>query len=152
MHDLAPLDVQVEDAEGNPVSLRSHLGKWVVIYFYPKDDTPGCTKEACSFRDANVDIDKLGVTIIGVSKDLPKSHQKFIKKYQLEFPLWSDPNHELMEAFGTWKEKKFLGKSYMGTTRSTFLINSEGKIAYVWPDVKPAGHAEEVLSFLRQNM
>jgi peroxiredoxin Q/BCP len=147
--DKAPLGVEIEDAGGEPVSLKSLLGKIVVLYFYPKDNTPGCTVEACSFRDANREITKLGAQVIGVSKDKGVSHEKFTKKFELSFPLWSDPEHKLMEAFGTWGEKKFLGKTYLGTARATFVIDAHGVVIKVWEKVKPEGHAEEVLAFLK---
>ncbi|NCN82332.1 MAG: peroxiredoxin [Candidatus Pacebacteria bacterium] len=139
----APLDISVSDQDGNLANLKSQLGHYTVLYFYPKDDTPGCTKEACSFRDAEAEMQKLGVTVIGISPDKPESHQKFQKKYSLSFPLWSDPDHKLAEAFGAWGGK---------ILRSTFIIDSKGKIAAVWPKVKPAEHATEVLEFLRLNL
>ncbi|MBX4211281.1 MAG: thioredoxin-dependent thiol peroxidase [Candidatus Yanofskybacteria bacterium] len=146
--DKAPLTTKIQDSDGNSVSLADRLGKPVVLYFYPKDDTPGCTKEACSFRDWNKDIQKLGVHVIGVSKDSPASHQKFAKKYHLNFELWSDQEHKLMEAFGTWQEKKFMGRKYMGTTRSTFVLDSKGKILKVWEKVNPLEHGKEIYEFL----
>ncbi|PIR47061.1 MAG: thioredoxin-dependent thiol peroxidase [Candidatus Vogelbacteria bacterium CG10_big_fil_rev_8_21_14_0_10_45_14] len=142
----APLGVKVEGGK----SLADHLGKWVVVYFYPKDDTPGCTVEAESFRDEHGKIKKSGAVVIGVSKDSERSHQKFIEKFGLPFGLWSDPEHKLMEAFGVWGERKFMGRSYMGTSRSTFIVNKDGKIAYVWEKVKPEGHAKEVLEKLKE--
>ncbi len=146
----APLDIHVLDAEGKEASLRKWLGKKIVLYFYPKDDTPGCTVEACEFRDANADIQKLGALIIGVSKDAKDSHQKFSKKYKLPFLLWSDPDHKLQDAFGVWKEKTFMGKKYMGTERTTFVINADGTILNVWQKVKPEGHSKEVYEFLKR--
>ena len=150
--DKAPLKTVIKDSEGNPVSLSERLGKPVVLYFYPKDDTPGCTKEACSFRDWNTDIQKLGVQIIGISKDSPKSHQKFAQKYHLNFELWSDEEHKLMEAFGTWQEKKFIGRKYMGTTRSTFVLDAQGNILKVWEKVNPLEHGQEVYEFLKSKL
>ena len=144
----APLDVVVYDQNDKKASLKDCLGSWVVLYFYPKDDTPGCTTQAKGFRDHIGDFQKQDAIVIGVSKDTAKKHQKFINKYDLNFQLWVDEDHRLMEAFGTWGEKKFMGKTYMGTTRSTFLINPEGNIVNVWEKVKPAGHAEEVLQNL----
>ncbi|MDA1079182.1 MAG: peroxiredoxin [bacterium] len=137
------LAISVSDQDGSEVSLQNQLGHYTVLYFYPKDDTPGCTKEACSFRDAEAEMQKLGVTVIGVSPDKPASHQKFQKKYSLSFPLWSDPEHKLAEAFGAWGGK---------ILRSTFVIDPKGKIVAVWPKVKPEAHAEEVLEFLRENL
>lgn len=141
----APLDIQVFDEHGQAISLKDALGKFVVLYFYPKDDTPGCTKEACSFRDANRELTKLGVRVIGVSKDTWQSHAKFKEKYHLNFELWSDPDRNLLSAFGAWGQKKTFGKIYMGILRSTFLIDPKGKIVKVWPAVKPEGHAQAVL-------
>jgi len=147
--DNAPVDVLITDQDGNDVSLKDYVGTWVVVFFYPKDNTPGCSTEACSFRDSITPIKKAGAVVIGVSKDSEKSHQKFIEKQSLNFPLWADPEHKLMEAFGTWQLKKFMGREYMGTTRSTFLIDPKGNIAHVWEKVKPAGHAEDVLETLK---
>jgi thioredoxin-dependent peroxiredoxin len=144
----APLDILIKDSEGKAVSLREKLGSWVVLYFYPKDDTPGCTKEACSLRDVRGELRRLGVEVIGVSKDSPKSHKKFIEKYQLNFTLWSDEERLLMEAFGTWAEKRFMGRTYMGTLRSTFLIDPRGVISHVFEKVSPEEHGEEVLEML----
>ncbi len=146
---LAPLDIVVQNEQGQPTSLRSLLGQWIVLYFYPKDNTPGCTQEACEFRDANQDLKKLGVTVIGVSKDKLASHEKFRTQYQLSFPLWSDPDHVLLEAFGAWGERKFMGRIFMGILRSTFIIDPTGHIVKVWEKVNPKNHAVEVLEFLR---
>jgi thioredoxin-dependent peroxiredoxin len=126
--------------------------KWTVLYFYPKDDTPGCTTEACSLRDYYSEIKALGARIVGVSKDDPKSHSKFIAKYKLPFELLSDPDHELMDYFGVWQEKSLYGRKYMGTVRATFLIDPNGKIAYVWPKVTPAEHGAEIVNELRAKM
>lgn len=146
--DIAPLSQSVLDENGQPISLEKTLGKYVVVYFYPKDDTPGCTVEACSFRDANQELQKKGVTVIGVSKDSPASHKKFTEKYNLNFPLWSDPDHVLLEGFGAWGQKSRFGKMYMGIIRSTFILDPQGKIIKTWEKVKPEGHSEEVLAFL----
>ncbi len=143
--DKAPLTVTVQDTAGASVSLEHFRGTYIVLYFYPKDDTPGCTTEACSFRDHLPTLNARGVTVIGVSKDSHISHQKFGKKYELPFPLWSDPDHVLMEAFGVWGKRSFMGKSYMGTSRSTFLIGPDGTILHVWEKVAPKGHAEDVI-------
>lgn len=145
----APTNIAVLDEQGQSISLSDTLGKYVVLYFYPRDNTPGCTKEACSFRDANQELEKLGARVIGVSKDSVASHQGFKQKHQLNFELWSDPDHELMEAFGAWGEKSTFGKKYMGVIRSTFVIDPQGKIIKVWSAVKPIGHAEQVLKFLK---
>lgn len=120
-------------------------GKKVVLYFYPKDDTPGCTKEACTFRDLKSDFAKAGAIIIGVSKDAEKSHSKFKEKYGLNFDLIADEDGKLCEAFGVWQEKSFMGKKYMGIVRSTFLANADGVIKKVWRNLKVDGHMEEVL-------
>ena len=143
-----PVSVKAKDSRGREVSLREVLGQWVVLYFYPKDDTTGCTVEAEGFRDRMADFKTQGVVVIGVSKDSPATHQKFMGKVSINFELWSDEEHKLMEAFGTWQEKKFMGKTYMGTTRSTFVINPEGNVARVWEKVQPKGHAEEVFEFV----
>jgi peroxiredoxin Q/BCP len=145
----APLSVSIVDSNEKEVSLKDYLGKWVVLYFYPKDDTPGCTKEACSIRDIRGDIKKTGADVIGVSKDSPKSHLKFIDKYKLNFTLWSDPEHKLMEAFGSWQEKKFMGRTYMGTLRTTFIIDPQGTIAHVFEKVTPDTHGDDILAVLK---
>lgn len=142
--------VTVLDENEKEVSLADFKGKYAVLYFYPKDDTPGCTVEACAFRDANEEMQKLGVVVIGVSKDTQKSHAKFKKKYKLNFPLWSDPEHKFMDAFGVWAPKKFMGREFMGTVRTTFVIDPKGKIIKVWENVKPEGHTKAVYDFLRE--
>lgn len=146
----APLSIQVQDQDGKTVALQDYLGKPVVIYFYPKDDTPGCTKEACSFRDYQSELQKLGVQVIGVSADSAEKHQKFIAKYDLNFPLWSDPNKELIDAFGAVGEKKMFGKTFQGIIRSTFALDENGVVIQVWPKVKPADHAQEIIKFFRE--
>lgn len=146
----APLSIKIIDEKGQETSLKKFLGKKILLYFYPKDNTPGCTIEACNFRDANQEIANKNIQIIGVSKDSQNSHQKFKKNFSLNFPLWSDPDHKLMEAFGTWVEKKMMGKSYFGTKRSTFLIDEQGKIIKVWPNVKAKNHSQEVLDYIQQ--
>ncbi len=150
--DKVPINIKIEGENGKSVSLKDYLGKYAVLYFYPKDDTPGCTKEACSFRDWNADIKKLGAVIVGVSKDLPDSHQKFTKKYKINFQLWSDKDHKLMDAFGVWQKKKFMGREYFGTIRSTFIIDPKGKIIKVWEKVEPLNHAQEVFEFLKDKI
>ena len=134
----------LEDQEGNIHSLKDYLGKKVLLYFYPKDDTPGCTREACNFRDGYKEFQKMGLIILGVSKDGVKSHKKFAEKYKLPFPLLADTEHEVAEKYGVWKLKKFMGREYMGMERSSFLIDEEGKIAKIYEQVKPDSHAEEV--------
>jgi peroxiredoxin Q/BCP len=133
------------DANGEPVNLKDLRGKKVVLYFYPKDDTPGCTKEACSFRDAFSKFKKQGITILGVSPDSEKSHQKFTAKYKLPFTLLADTDHSIADAYGVYGEKKFMGRTYMGIHRTTFLIDEKGKIKKVFEKVKPEDHADEVL-------
>jgi thioredoxin-dependent peroxiredoxin len=139
----------LNDEAGKRVKLADFAGKYVVLYFYPKDDTPGCTKEACSFRDEHSKLEKAGAVVLGVSPDDEKRHVKFIEKYQLPFTLLADPEHAVAEKYGAWGEKNNYGKKYMGIVRSTFLIGPDGKVAKVWPKVKPEGHAEEVLDVLR---
>jgi len=133
------------DAEGNIVKLKDFRGEKVVLYFYPKDDTPGCTREACSFRDAFAEFKKRGIKILGVSPDKESSHKKFREKYKLPFTLLADTDRSIAEAYGTWGEKKFMGRTYMGVNRTTFLIDEKGKIKKVFQKVKPDEHAREVL-------
>lgn len=130
---------------GETVSLKDLRGQKVVLYFYPKDDTPGCTKEACSFRDAFSKFKKRDIKILGVSPDNEKSHQKFITKYKLPFTLLADTDHSIADAYGVWGEKKFMGRTYMGIHRTTFLIDEKGKIKKIFEKVKPEDHADEVL-------
>jgi peroxiredoxin Q/BCP len=125
--------------------LAAHKGKNVVVYFYPKADTPGCTVEACEFRDNHKKIDKLDTIVVGVSPDAPKALAKFKQKFNLNFPLLADIDHKIAEAYGVWTEKSMYGKKYMGIERTTFVIDKEGKIAKIFRKVKPAGHAEEIL-------
>ena len=139
-------DFKLNDNEGQLHELKDYRGQTIVIYFYPKDDTPGCTKEACSFRDAYADFKKAGVTLIGISPDSEKSHTKFIEKYELPFTLLSDPGHEVCEAYGVWGLKKFMGREYDGVYRTTFVIGPEGEIKHVFENVKPADHSQEVLA------
>jgi len=138
-------DFAVQDDKGNTVRLKDLRGKKIVLYFYPKDDTPGCTKEACSFRDSFAKFKKRGIEVLGVSTDNEKSHQKFIKKYDLPFRLLADTGREISEAYGTYGEKKFMGRTYMGNHRMTFMIDEKGKIKKIFSKVKPEEHAEEVL-------
>jgi thioredoxin-dependent peroxiredoxin len=133
------------DADGETVSLKELKGQKVVLYFYPKDDTPGCTKEACSFRDAWAKFKKRGITVLGVSPDSEASHKKFETKYNLPFTLLADKDHAIADAYGVWGEKKFMGRTYMGVQRTTFLIDEKGKIKKVFEKVKPEDHANEVL-------
>jgi thioredoxin-dependent peroxiredoxin len=133
---------------GDEMALEQLQGKKVVLYFYPKDDTPGCTKEACGFRDQWSRYQEKGIIVLGVSKDSVAAHQKFTQKYTLPFPLLSDPDAAIAQAYGVWGEKKFMGKTYMGVNRSTFLIDEDGKIAHIWSKVKTETHAEDVLSIV----
>ena len=133
------------DQNGESVSLKDLRGQKVVLYFYPKDDTPGCTKEACSFRDAYSKFKKQKITVLGVSPDKETAHKKFETKYQLPFTLLADTDHSIAEAYGVWGEKKFMGRTYMGVHRTTFLIDEKGKIKKVFEKVKPEDHASEVL-------
>jgi peroxiredoxin Q/BCP len=132
-------------ANGETVRLKDLRGQKVVLYFYPKDDTPGCTKEACSFRDAFAAFKKRGIEVLGVSPDSEASHKKFTAKYKLPFTLLADPDHSIADAYGVWGEKKFMGRTYMGVKRMTFLINEKGKIKKVFEKVKPEEHAKDVL-------
>jgi len=131
---------------GKKLSLSSLKGKWVVLYFYPKDDTPGCTIEAKEFRDAATDYELRNAVILGISPDDVASHCKFIDKHALNFLLLADTEHAIAEKYGVWVEKNMYGKKYMGVQRATFLIDPQGKLAQVWPKVKPEGHAAEVLA------
>lgn len=136
--------------ESEPETLKKVLGKWVVLYFYPKDDTPGCTKEACAIADVYKDFKRQGVVVFGVSKDTPKSHKKFADKYSLPFTLLSDPGMEMMTKYGAFAEKKMYGKVVRGTNRITYIINPEGKIVHTYPDVDPASHALLLLADIKR--
>ncbi len=144
---VAP-DFELADETGKLHKLSDYRGKPVLLYFYPKDDTPGCTTEACSFRDAYADYTKAEVTIFGVSGDSVKSHMKFKEKYHLPFNLLSDEEHKVLEAYGVWGQKKMMGREYMGIFRTSYLIGADGKIKKVFEDVKPEGHSQEVLAAL----
>lgn len=143
--DKAP-DFNAKDQDGNDVKLADLTGQRVVLYFYPKDDTPGCTKEACSFRDADDVYKSKGIRVLGVSTDNEKSHQKFISKFQLPFDLLADTDKQIVEAYGVWGEKSMYGKKYMGTFRKTFLIDGDGKIVKIFDKVNVSAHADEVLA------
>ena len=136
--------------EGRIVRLADLKGKPVVLYFYPKDDTPGCTKEACSFRDAWSEIQETGAVVLGVSPDDAASHEKFRTKYRLPFPLLSDPDHAVADAYGAWGEKSMYGRKYEGILRTTFLIDGTGVVQRVFEKVRPEGHADEVLAAVQQ--
>lgn len=143
-------DFSLFDQNEQNHSLAKYLGQWLIIYFYPKDDTPGCTQEACTIAEVYSDFAKLGVTVLGVSKDSIQSHKQFAEKYKLPFRLLSDEKGVMIEAYGAWKEKSLFGKTAMGTIRITYLINPEGLIAKVYPKVDPASHALEMLADLKQ--
>ena len=134
---------------GEKIKLSALRGSPVVLYFYPKDDTPGCTREACSFRDLSKDLKKLGAKVLGVSADDVASHVKFRDKFKLNFPLLADVDHKVAEKYGAWREKNMYGKKSMGIVRSTFLIDSEGRVAKVWKAVRVDGHDEQVIEALR---
>ena len=134
---------------GEDISLKDQAGKKVVLYFYPKDDTPGCTKEACGFRDASDELQALGAVVLGVSADSVKSHEKFVGKYELNFPLLADAEKVVANSYGAWGEKKRYGRTYMGMNRMTYLIDESGNIERIWPAVKADGHAAEVIAAIK---
>jgi len=136
----------LKDDQGNQVKLSDLKGEPVVIYFYPRDDTPGCTKEACAFRDRYQELTDSGVQLFGVSPDSSESHQKFKAKFDLPFPLLVDENHKMAEKYGAWREKNMYGKKSMGIQRSTYLIDANGKVAKVWKRVKVDGHDEQIIA------
>jgi len=143
-------DFALPDQEGRVHRLSDYRGRWVVLYFYPKDDTPGCTKEACGFRDRMGDLQALGAVVLGVSADDVESHKRFAEKYGLNFPLLADPERQAILAYGAWGKKNLYGKEYEGVLRQTFLIDPEGRIAKVWRKVSPEEHPEEVAEALRR--
>ena len=145
--DLAPA-FTAETNTGETVSLADFQGRDVILYFYPKDNTPGCTKEACSFRDHFQEFKNRGAIVLGVSIDPVKSHSKFVEKFKLPFTLLADTGRKIVEAYGVWGEKKFMGRKYMGTHRVTFLIGGDGRIKKIWLKVKPEEHVAEVLAAL----
>ncbi len=145
--DLAP-DFTAGTNGGGKVSLSEFKGKNVILYFYPRDNTPGCTKEACAFRDDFAAFKKKGAVVLGVSTDSAQSHDKFAGKYRLPFTLVSDEDKKIVQAYGVWGQKSFLGRKYQGTYRVTFLIGPDGRIKKIWPEVQPAEHAKEVLAAL----
>ena len=142
-------DFKLKADDGTAVKLSELRGSPVVLYFYPKDDTPGCTKEACSFRDRRRELEKLGVKVLGVSTDSVESHEKFRDKFKLNFPLLADAEHKTAEKYGAWREKNMYGKKSMGIVRSTFLIDAEGKVAKVWKSVKVDGHDDAVIEAVK---
>jgi thioredoxin-dependent peroxiredoxin len=142
-------DFTLQDQDGRDVSLADFRGRTVVLYFYPKDDTPGCTTQACDLRDHAGALDAKGAVVLGVSPDSPASHRKFREKYALPFTLLADTDHAVAEKYGVWKEKSMYGRKYWGNERTTFIIDEQGRIAQVLPKVKPAGHAGDVLRLIR---
>lgn len=147
---IAP-DFTLEDQDGNNVTLSSYRGKKVILYFYPKDNTPGCTKEACSLRDNTTGFEGLNAVVIGVSPDKPSSHVKFRDKFTLPFTLLSDPEHKVMELYGAYGEKVLYGKKTMGVIRSTFLIGEDGTVLKVWKKVNTATHGDDVRKYLEEH-
>lgn len=142
--------ITLPDEDGQKTDIARHRGRWIVLYFYPKDDTPGCTTEACEFSSNLKEFGKLNAKVFGISPDSPLSHQKFIKKHKLIIKLLSDEDHKVADKFGAWGIKKMYGKEYEGIIRSTLLVNPEGRIAYHWPKVSPAGHAKEVAEKIKE--
>ena len=141
-------DFTLKDGKGNEVSLSSFLGKKVILYFYPKDNTPGCTRQACAFAGAYAQFEEKNIAVIGISRDSVSSHVKFAEKYHLPFVLLSDPELQAIQAYGVWQEKKLYGKVSMGVVRTTFIIDEEGKIEKIMPKVKPDTNAAEILAEL----
>lgn len=138
-------DFNLPDQDGKMHALADYKGKWLVVYFYPKDFTPGCTKEACGFRDASGELTKRGIKIVGISKDSVSSHKKFIQKYNLNFTLLADPEHRVIESYGAWGPKKFMGREFFGTLRNTYLINPKGEIVKEYKKVDPINHPSQIL-------
>jgi peroxiredoxin Q/BCP len=134
---------------GKTASLSDYFGKYVVLYFYPRDNTPGCTKEACAFRDLSKKFKSNKAVVLGVSTDSVKSHDKFVQKFELPFLLLADEDKKIVQAFGVWGKKKFMGREFMGTRRMTFLIGPDGRIEQIWKSVKPADHPAEVLAAIK---
>ncbi len=145
---IAP-NFSLQDQDNKPHSLKDYLGKWIVLYFYPKDDTPGCTKEACNFRDSFHELQKLNVAILGISKDTVKSHKKFAEKYNLNFPILSDETHQVISGYGSWGIKKFMGREFEGILRNTYLINPKGIIFKTYEKVNPLTHAGQIISDIK---
>ncbi len=137
------------DQNGEKVALKDYKGKWVVLYFYPRADTPGCTIEACSFRDSFKRVEKIGAVVLGISPDTPKDQKKFEEKFSLPFTLVADADKKICNAYGVMQEKNMYGRKVMGVARTTFIIGPDGKIKHIFRKVKPEGHAEEVLEYLK---
>ena len=142
-------DFTLSDQDGRKHSLSDYKGKWVVLYFYPKDDTPGCTKEACTFRDSFDELQKMGVQILGISKDSVSSHKKFAEKYNLNFPILSDEGKEVIKAYKSWGKKKFMGREFEGTIRNTYLIDPKGEVVKFYEKVSALTHASEITSDIK---
>ena len=149
INDKAP-DFTSVDQNGEKIGLKDYKGQWVVLYFYPRADTPGCTIEACSFRDSFKQVENLGAVVLGVSPDTAKDQKKFVDKFDLPFTLVADPDKKICNAFGVMQEKNMYGKKVMGVARTTFLIGPDGKIKHIFEKVKPEGHAGQVLEWLRE--
>jgi peroxiredoxin Q/BCP len=149
INDVAP-DFKLKDQGNKEHSLKESLGKWVLLYFYPRDNTPGCTKEACELRDNFFEFKKYNTIVFGISTDKVDSHKKFADKFKLPFTLLADENRTVVNDYGVWGKKKFLGKEYMGTNRMSFLISPKGKIVKIYEEVKPSLHAKEVLEDLKK--
>jgi peroxiredoxin Q/BCP len=144
------VDFCLKNQNNENVCLKDFMGKWVVLYFYPKDNTPGCSLEAKSFSDYINEFKQLNARIIGISPDSSDSHKKFEKKHNLTFNLLSDPNHDVLKSYDVWKPKKLYGREFMGVIRSTFLIDTKGRIVHIWPKVKVMGHAHNVMNKLKE--
>ncbi|EKE13367.1 MAG: Alkyl hydroperoxide reductase/ Thiol specific antioxidant/ Mal allergen [uncultured bacterium] len=142
-------DFTLLDQNGREHSLSDHRGKWVVLYFYPKDDTPGCTKEACTFRDSFHELQKMGVQILGISKDSVASHKKFAEKHNLNFPILSDESKEVIKVYKSWGRKKFMGREFEGTIRNTYLIDPTSEVVKFYEKVNPLTHASEIISDIK---
>lgn len=143
-------DFHLQDQYGDYKTLADYLGKWLVLYFYPKDDTPGCTTEACNFRDEQDVIARLGnAEVVGISKDSVRKHANFASKHSLNFTLLSDPDHSIIEAYGSWGPKKFMGREFMGTHRDTYIINPDGYIVQEYKSVNPKSHASQIIDDLK---
>jgi peroxiredoxin Q/BCP len=149
--EMAP-EFCLPDQNNETRCLKDYLGKWVLVYFYPKDDTPGCTKEACSMRDNLNNFNRIDLAVLGISKDSVKSHQKFAQKFNLNFPILADEDTKVNQLYGVWQSKKFMGREFMGIVRSSFLIDPEGKIVKIYNNVKPEGHAQEVMTDLLEKV